>query len=149
MRIVRLAALAIGIGILTGCATRPWDPSAQRTYCEAASCPVSVAVTVTSLNPLKCNIDVRPEYLDVSRGDSTKTITWTLTVQGYDGRWPESGIQFDPNAASVLTFSGIEGNKLSFTYKRRTGVHDHYGYGVNALVGSSDLKCSSDPWVVD
>jgi hypothetical protein len=148
MRIRQLAALAIGVGVLTGCVITPFDPTAPQTPCPGSSCPVSVAVTAT-FNPFECNIVVQPDYLNVSAGPEQKTITWTLTVNGRPVNWPESGIKFDPNAESVVVFSEISGNLLSFTYRRRTGVHDHYGYAVNVRLPSRGIKCSLDPWVVD
>lgn len=151
MRIGQLAALAIGIGVLTGCATRLGALFVEPTPCPDPICQVSVNVTHTS-NPFKlCSIDVQPQKLKVGVGpQEVQTIRWTVSGLG---SWPPvSGplppIKFDSNAESVMSLPELSGNSVSVKYTRPRTLGHTYGYDVNVLTELQKI-CSLDPWVVD
>jgi hypothetical protein len=157
MRICQLAALAIGIGILTGCATQSGSASGPKTSCRAPSCSVSVVATIQT-NPRSCKLDVTPPTLDLSGGQLTQqTIVWTLTVSVNGAQIPvtfsDTAIQFGSNASSVMSAPTISPNSVSVTYTRPSQGGNTYTYGVNADAQIANViiahLCSTDPWVVD
>jgi hypothetical protein len=149
MRIGQLAALAIGIGVLTGCVTRPWDPSFPRTSCKDPTCTVSVVVAYTT-NPFTCKIEVNPEVLDLRGGPAIQTLKWTVTGAKWSDKVDKLPINFGWNANSVMSPPVISGDYLSatVTYTRPSTGGNHYAYGVNLLTVIGEI-CRLDPWVVD
>lgn len=145
MRIGQLAAITIGIGVLTGCPINVWDPSLPKTPCTTAACQVNVVATVT-LVPFSCTIDVQPKVLDVSGDALVQTITWTFTFDKEAIPIGPLPIVFDSNAQSVITNPVTSSNSITFKYKRPSTGGNHYGYAVTLPASG---KCSTDPWVVD